>query len=240
MNHKTLLVGLILAAGFTTFVEEANARPRGGSRQGTVTRQRQPGQAQRTYQGTRTGAQGKTSQVNRNNTTQRTGPNTFSREGQQTVTGPNGQQRTQQSQGTGSVQRTENGYSKTYDGTITNDRGKTVDVNRTTDVTKNADGTKSRDSTGTYTNSQGQVIGTGQSNSTYTPGQGTETSKSYTNSQDKTWNYEGQSSQVAPGQREMQGTVTNPQGNSRGVQGRVRWQKIDGKWVKMTEGSTTP
>ena len=128
--------------------------PRGntGTWQGTNTTTRSPGTVQNQYQGTRTGANGQSSQVNRSTTVNQTGSNSWQRNTQQSVTGPNGQTRSWEAQGNGSVNKTENGYQKTYDGTITNSRGNTTDVNHTTDVTRNADGSVTRDKNSTYTN----------------------------------------------------------------------------------------
>lgn len=253
MNRSNLL-GLLLVTGMVTLpVSEAWARgrsgavrtPRGtGSYQGTSSGSRQPGSWQRNYQGTRTGAQGNTSQVERASNFNRTGRNTYEKNAQQTITGPNGQTRTSQAQGAGTVTRTENGYQKSYEGTITTDKGKTVDVDRTAEVTKNGDGTRTKETTATYTNQQGQskivdrnatgardqdgttsvdrdvtvsngqgeVLGTGQSSTTHSPGQGSQTSGSYTNSQGNSWSQQGQ----------------------------AKWQWVDGKWVRVYSGESNP
>lgn len=249
MRHT--LVTMACVATALTF--SAQARPGGGS-----------------YQGTRTGPAGQTSTVQRQNSTQRTGPNTWQRNGQQTVTNPNGASRTRQSSGTGSVNRTDNGYQKTYNGTWTNSRGNTTTVNRNQDVqrnpdgsitrdgdatytnqngktlnvdssstsTKNADGTWTTDRDATVTNGQGQTLGTGQSTTTRTPGEGTQTTGSYQNQQGGTWQYDGSTTRVAPGQVEYEGTRTNPQGTSRTTTGTARWQYINGRWVRMGEVTT--
>ena len=275
MRNSTML-GCLLLAGLTLAAPgvqaRGGARTGSGTRQGTSTTTRQPGSAQRQYQGTRTGAQGNTSTVNRTTDVNRTGKNTYSKETQQTVTGPNGQQRSWEAQGTGTVQKTETGAQKTYQGTITNSKGNTTDVNRTTDVTKNGDGSVTRDTNATYTNDngqsktvdrtststknadgtvtteresthtngQGEVLGTGQSTTVRTPGEGSETTGSYTNSQGNSWNYEGQNTRTEPGTVEHSQTVTNPTGQQRTSTGTARWQYVDGKWVRIYSGQTTP
>ena len=112
--------------------------PRGntGSWQGTNSTTRGQGTVQNQYQGTRTGPNGQNSEVNRNTTVNQTGTNSWHRDTQQTVTNPNGQTRSWEAQGDGSVNKTSNGYEKTYNGTITNSKGQTTDVNRTTGGTK--------------------------------------------------------------------------------------------------------
>lgn len=291
MRIPATLVQVVMFGGLMVLAPMAEARPGrtgggGFSRQGTVntargagqwggtgTVQRSPGTVQSNYQGTRTGANGQTSTVERTNLLNRTGKNSWSRDTQQSVTGPNGQTRSWQAQGNGSVQKTENGHQKTYEGTITNNKGNTTDVNRTTDVTKNADGSVTRQTEATYTNEQtgkthevdrtstttknegggttttrsstlqdgnGNVMGTGQSTTVHTPGEGYESNGSYTNSQGKTWQYEGESHRTEPGTWEHSQTTTNPEGKTRSSTATAKWQYVDGKWVKVTEGTVTP
>jgi hypothetical protein len=274
------LLGCLLAVGLTVIAPVAEARggartPSGTgtvSRQGTATTGRVPGGAQRQYQGTRTGTQGNTSTVERTTNVNKTGKGTYTRDTQQTVTGPGGQQRSWEAQGSGTVQKTESGFQKTYQGTVTNDKGYTTDVQRTTDVTKNADGSVTRDTDATYTkengqsrsvdrnststrnddgtitterdsihtNGQGEILGTGESTTVRTPGQESQSNGSYTNSQGKTWNYEGQNTRTEPGTVQHSQTITQPNGQQRTSTGTARWQWVDGKWVRMGSGQSTP
>lgn len=126
----------------------AEARGRGGRKTGTRT----PGNFQSQYQGTRTGPNGQSSQVNRATNLNRTGRNSWQRETQQTVTGPGGRQRSWEAQGNGNVNKAENGYQKTYNGTLTNGRGQTNDVNRTINLTRDTNSSITRDKSSTYTN----------------------------------------------------------------------------------------
>jgi hypothetical protein len=189
------------------------------------------------------------------------------------VTNPNGQTRSWEAQGNGSVQKSSNGYEKTYNGTITNNKGQTTDVNRTTDVTKNANGSVTRDTTSTYTNEStgktrevdqnstttregqgvwnttrdstvkgdnGQVLGTGQSTTTTTRGQGTQTTGSWTDQKGQSWQYQGSSTHPQAGETDHTQTVTNPNGQSRITNSTARWQQVNGQWVRVWDGQTTP
>jgi hypothetical protein len=164
-------------------------RPNGrtGTFQGQNTWTRGQGNAQNSYQGTRTNAKGQSSTVNRQQNVTKTGDNTFHRDGSQTVTGPNGKSRTSTASGDGTVQKTDNGYTKTYEGTRTNANGKTVEVDKTVNVQKNADGTVTRDREVEYSKPTGEALGTSKTSTTHTPGQGSTTTGTYTNQNGKTW-----------------------------------------------------
>ena len=129
----------------------------------------------KTYEGTRTNAKGETSKVNRENSFQKTGDGTYERSGSQTVTGPNGQERTSSYEGSGSVQKTDSGFSKTYEGTRTNAKGETVDVNRSKEVTK-SDGSVTVEKSHSVTDSSGQTL---HSDSTTTTRSESGVSKTY-------------------------------------------------------------
>lgn len=137
-----------------------------GSYQGQGTWTRAQGRASRNYEGTRMGPRGNTQQVQRNQNLTRTGNNTWTRDGSQTVSGAHGQSRTRSHSGQGSGQRTHDGYVREYDGTITTHKGKTVQVDKQVDVSKNADGTVTRDRSVEYTNAQGEALGGSQSSTT--------------------------------------------------------------------------
>lgn len=210
-----------------------------GTYQGQGSWQRGEGTYRRQYDGTRTGPNGQTQQVNREHNVQRTGENTYSRQGSQTVTGSNGESRTRSYEGQGSVQKTDDGYTRNYDGTITNARGQQVNVDRSVDVSKNADGTVTKDRSVDYSHPDGTPLRSGESNTVITPGQGSQTDGSWTNHvKDQTSTYQGSRTRTEGGY-DQQGTWTGPQGNTRSQNSRVRWQYVDGRWVRMVEGSNS-
>lgn len=222
------------SGGFT------NRNGQSGSYQGQGTWNRGQGRASRNYEGTRTGPRGNTQQVQRNENLTRTGSNTWTRNGSQTVTGANGESRTRSHSGEGSVQRTGDGYVRDYDGTITTQNGKTVNVDKQVDVSKNPDGTVSKDRSVEYTNAQGEALGSGQSNTVRTPGQGTQTTGSFTNQQNgNTSTYEGSSAPSGEGGYDHQQTWTGSQGQQRSSNSRVRWQYVNGQWVRMQDSSNS-
>ncbi len=195
----------------------------------------------RNYDGTRTGPNGQSQQVNRNQNVTKTGDNSYQRDGSHTVTGANGESRTRTTSGQGTVQKTDSGYTKSYDGTITTDKGKVINVDRSTEATRNADGTVSKDRSVEYTDSSGNALGTGQSNSVRTPGQGTTTTGSYTNAKNgNTSTYQGSTTPSGEGGYGHTSTWTGAQGNSRTTNANARWQYIDGKWVKSVQSTTAP
>ena len=217
------------------------AQGRTSSAQGQGTWSRGQGMRSRNYEGTRTGPGGQTQQVERNQNATRTGQNSWHRDGGQTVTGANGQTRTRTSSGDGTIQKTENGYTKSYDGTVTTNKGQVINVDRGVDVTKNADGTVSKDRSVDYTNSEGASLGSGQSSSLRTPGQGTTTTGSYTNGRGNSSTYEGSSTPSGDHGVNHQQTWTGAQGQTRSSAGQARWQYVDGRWVRSYEGgATTP
>jgi len=269
MSKRNLLNGVILALALVGMVSEpalARGRGRGGARttaprsgsfdrsggftnrngqsgsyQGQGTWTRGQGRASRDYEGTRMGPRGNTQQVQRNENVTRTGNNTWSRDGSQTVTGANGESRTRSHSGEGSVQRTNDGYVRDYDGTITTQNGKTVNVDKQVDVSKNADGTVNKDRSVEYTNAQGEALGSGQSNTVRTPGQGTQTTGSFTNQRNgNTSIYEGATTPSGEGGYDHQQVWTGPQGQQRSSNSRVRWQYVNGQWVRMQDSSNSP
>ncbi|MBS2038545.1 hypothetical protein JST97_26430 [bacterium] len=205
--------------------------PRGntGSWQGTNNTTRGQGTFQNQYQGTRTGPNGQTSDVNRNTTVNQTGTNSWHRDTQQTVTSPNGQQRSWEAQGNGSINKTSNGYEKNYNGTFTNSKGNTTDVNRTTDVTKNADGSVTRDKTSTYTNENtGKTWEVDKSSTTSNDGQGV-------------WTTNRDSSVTGPNGQTMgtgQSTTTGQRGQ--GTQTTGSWTNQNGQSWQYQGSSTHP
>ena len=186
------------SGGSTRQGSVTGANGRTGTYQGQNSWTRGNGSAQNNYQGTRTNGKGQTSTVNRQQNVTKTGDNTFHRDGSQTVTGPNGKTRTSTSTGEGSVQKTDNGYTKTYEGTRTNANGKTVEVDKTVNVQKNADGTVTKEREVDYSKPTGEALGTSKSTTTVTPGQGSTTTGTYTNQNGKTWTGEGTRTPVTP------------------------------------------
>ena len=227
------LLSLTLAAGLLVAPLAASARPtgsynrsgtvqgangRGGTWQGSGTRTREKGSFQNNYQGTRTNNKGQTSTVDRDNNVTKTGPGSWHRDTTQSVTGPNGKTRTTTASGDGSVKKTENGYEKTYNGTVTNSKGQTVDVNKQVDVTKNADGTVTKERTVDYSTPEGKPLGETKSTTTVTPGQGSKTEGTYTNEKNgNVRTYNGSTVKTETGTKST-GTVTNPAGNTTTVE----------------------
>lgn len=210
-----------------------------GTYQGQGSWQRGEGTYNRQYEGTRTGPNGNTQQVNRQQNVTRTGENTYKREGSQSVTGADGQTRTRSHSGEGSVQKTDDGYTRSYDGTVTNSKGQTVNVDREVDVSKNADGTVTKERSTEVSSPEGTPLRSGESTTVITPGQGSQTSGSHTNHVNGgTSTYEGSSTRTEGG-LDHQGSWTGPQGNTRTQNARVRWQYVDGRWVRMVEGSNS-
>ena len=225
------LLGIALVAGLLALPMTATARPRGGggynrsgsvqganghggSWQGKGTWNRQNGTATGTYQGTRTNNQGKTSTVNRETDVTKTGTNSWHRNTNETVTGPNGQTRSWKASGDGSVQKTTNGYEKTYNGTVTNSKGKTVDVKKEVDVTKNADGTVTKTRTVDYSTPDGKPLSESKSTTTITPGQGSKTEGTWTNEKNgNVRTYNSSSTWTGWGEKSTT-TVIGPKGNT--------------------------
>ncbi len=177
--------------------------------------------------------------MNRHENVTKTGQGTWSREGGQTVTGPDGQTRTRSHAGEGSVQKTEDGYTRSYDGTITNSKGKTINVDRDVDVSRNADGTVTKERSVDYSHPDGTLLRSGDSTTLITPGQGAQTTGSRTNHVNgQTSTYEGSRTRTEGGY-DHQGSWTGPQGNTRTRNAGVRWQYVDGRWVRMVEGGNS-
>ncbi len=200
---------------------------------GTKTWSKEGNSATKDYSKTVTNQNGQSKTVEGSTTWTNNGDGTYNKEGSRSVTGPNGETRTGTTSGSGSVTKTENGVSKTYNGTLTNGQGQSYDVNRQADYSRNGDGTGSRNGSHSLTDSDGNVVRSGNSSTLYTPGQGTETTGSRTNSQGTRY-YEGSNQRTEDG-RVYNGAVTNGQGET--LQERnVRWQYVDGRWVKTAEG----
>ena len=263
MNHKRLANSILtLGVSFALTSAPVLARPGGGGRaagprpSGTQSRQgsftgpqghtgqfqgqstvtRQPGSYQKQYEGTRTAPNGQTSSVERQTSVQKTGDNSWHRDSSQSVTGADGQTRTRSQSGDTTVQKTDDGFTRSYDGTRTNAQGQTVNVSREVDVSKNADGTVTKDRSSEVTGQDGAVLGTGQSTTTITPGQGSTTTGSHTQRDGATRTYEGSRTQDSSGAWTGERTVTGPEGRT----STARWQYLDGRWVKVAPAPETP
>lgn len=193
------------------FHVEAQAQRRGGgggrARTGAVTRTGPKGTSTGTFRtgiqndrasGTRTvnrEGQATTPRGNVNtqstNRLERTGTNTYDRDWSHSTTGPNGQTRTATGEGSGTVQKTDGGVTKTYQGTATTQNGQTYNVSKTAETTKTETGFE-RDATRTVTDSDGNVVGSGDSHTTGVKGEGTTTTGSWTGPAG-TSTYDGQS-----------------------------------------------
>lgn len=212
-----------------------------GSYQGQSTSTRGGGALHQQYEGTRTGPRGKTQQVERTNDVHKTGDNSFHRDSSQSVTGANGQTRTRTESGDATVKKTENGYEKDYQGTITNGKGQTVDVNRQVDVTKNADGTVTKERSSEYSKPDGTPLRSGESTTTGTPGHGSATSGTWTNDvTGKTGSYASNTTRTGAGAHTTESTATGPNGNSGSAVTNSRWKFVDGKWIRTTDTTAQP
>jgi hypothetical protein len=177
MQRSNWILTLTLSLSLVAFsVGDAEARPsRGGQRgtrsgqvqrnqtgtakgtswQGTSSRTRQGGQSLNSYRSSRTNKNGQTSTTQGEQRRQRTGEGTFEHSGSQTRTGPNGNERTRSHEGRGEVNKTENGVSKSYEGTRTNPKGETSTVNRESNFSKTGEGTYERSGSQTVTGADG-------------------------------------------------------------------------------------
>lgn len=232
MNARKSLtaLGLVLALLISS-QGEAQAQRRGGgsrARTGTVTRTGAKGTSTGTVRtgvqnnrstGTRTvNREGQAStprgQVNGQGTStiQRTGTNTYDRDWTHTTTGPNGQTRTATGQGSGTVQKTDTGVSKTYQGTTTAPNGQTYNVSKNAETTRTETGFE-RDASRTVTDSEGNVVGSGESHTTGVKGEGTTTTGTWTGPAGSS-TYEGQSQRDGDTVNHTWMT-TGPNGNTR-------------------------
>lgn len=184
----------------------------GQSRNGTWMRQRQTeaGQGYRNRSTNTTVNNDKGTWNNsRNNSVERTGDNTYQRSWDSTTTGPNGQSRTWKGEGTGTVDRNGDTTTRTYQGTATSPKGNEYGVDKTTTRTKTDDGWE-KNTTKTVTDSSGNVVGTGDRNSTGVKGEGVTTTGSWTNEKN---------------------------GSTHNYSNHARWQYVDGQWVRTGENS---
>ncbi len=224
LNHGSFVIILSLVLVFGSHLEAQAQRRGGGQRSGTYQRTNARGKSsQGTWQSTRQTERGdgyranqRNTQVNtergavnreRNSRTERTGEQTYQRQWDQTTTGPNGNSRTWSGEGTGSVERTENGATRDYQGTVTTPKGQEYGVDKTATTTKTDDGWE-RSQSKTVTDSNGNVVGTGQSHSNGGQGQGVETTGSWSN-QNRAYDYNRN----------------------------VRWRYVNGQWVRAEEDS---
>ena len=241
-------LALVLLVGVQ---EDAEAQRRGGrSRSGSYQRTNARGQAKsgtwstkrQTERGQNYRNTNRQTDVNtergtwkreRNNRVERTGENTYDRSWDQTTTSPNGRERTWKGEGSGTVERTDNGHTRTYEGTVTTPRGQEHNVDKVTTRTKTDTGWE-KSTTKTVTDSQGNVIGSGERNSVGTKGEGVTTDGTWTNERNgNTTTYNGSS------QKTDEGWERNREySNSNGTRNRqVRWQYVDGQWVRTGTGS---
>lgn len=197
MSSFAAILGLTLI--FVVGVQEdAEAQRRGGrSRTGTYQRTNSQGQTRSgTWSQNRQRERGKNyrkanseTQVNtergtwkreRNNSVERTGEGSYDRSWERTTTSPNGTSRTWEGQGSGTVERTEGGSTRTYQGTATSPKGNEYGVDKVTTRTKTDSGWE-KSTTKTVTDSDGNVVGSGERNSVGTQGEGVTTTGSWTN-----------------------------------------------------------
>jgi hypothetical protein len=250
MNRSFFLFLLSLVLVLGSHLEAQAQRRGGGQRSGTYQRTNASGKSsQGTWQSTRQTERGRgyrdhqrNSNLNtergtinreRNSRTERTGEQTYQRQWNQTTTGPNGDSRTWSGEGSGSVQRAENGATRDYQGTVTTPKGQEYGVDKSATTTKTDDGWE-RSQSKTVTDSNGNVVGTGQSHTSGGQGQGIETTGSWTNhNRDQTTDYHGTTIRSEDGpysEREW----SNQQGRySRDV----RWRYVNGQWVREQEDS---
>ena len=246
----TMICGLVAVMLFSV-QEQAEAQRRGGrSRSGNYQRTNARGQSPNgTWQGHRNWERGKgyrksqagqqaetprgTFSRQRNSSTERTGDNTYNRRWDTTKTGPNGNSRTWKGEGSGTVERTDNGYTNSYQGTATSPRGQEYGVDKTTTRSKTDDGwQKSTDRT--VTDSNGNVIGTGSSTSTGAKGEGVTTDGSWTHQKSgRTTDYNGSTYRTDDGLQRDQ-SISSP--NNTYSRSR-RWRYVDGQWVRYSENT---
>jgi hypothetical protein len=210
MAKRIVLMGCLGLALMLVCQDEAEAQRRAGGsrvRTGTVVRSGPKGTSNGTFRtqvqndradrtrtvirdGQATTPRGERG-VQSSNTIQGTGQGSYDREWSRTTTDPNGKSRTWTGEGSGNVDRTENGLTRTYEGTTTAPNGQEYTVNKTAETVKTETGFE-RDATRTVTDSSGNVIGTGESHTTGVRGEGTTTTGSWTGRQG-TSTYQGQS-----------------------------------------------
>lgn len=211
-----------------------NGKTRSATSQGTGTWTRNRGQRSHQYRGTVTGQNGKSAEVERGTTLKRTGGNTYSKESRQTWTGPEGNSRTRSQEGTGEVNRTDDGWNKSYEGTYTTGKGETYNVSKEADHSRNEDGSRTTERDVTVTNSAGQTVGSGSASTNAVPGQGTTTTGTVTGPSG-TRGYEG-STTPGEGGWMHQGTWSNEEGQVV-RQGETTWKWVDGRWTKVSSGT---
>ncbi len=136
---------------------------------------------ERNWEHTTTAPNGQERTVEGTSTTTHNGDGTYDRDSSRTVTGPNGESRTSTASGSGTVNRTEDGVTRSYQGTQTNSNGDVFDVNRDGQWTRNGDGTVTESRSHQVTDSQGQMVRSGESTGTWTQGQGGERNSTYSN-----------------------------------------------------------
>ena len=187
-----------------------------GSSTGTFRTQVQPDRANKTRTVKRNGEVSTPKgdrTVQGQSTTERTGENTYDRDWSRTTTDSQGQSRTRTGEGSGTVEKTDSGFTRTYQGTTTTPNGQQYNVSKTAETVKTDSGLE-RDTTRTVTDSAGNVVGTGQSHTDGVKGQGTTTTGSWTGSAGQTSTYEGQTQRGEDG-LDRTWMTTGPEGQTR-------------------------